>query len=265
MTLPLDIGKIKPWLLSWLLAALIYDENRIADYVTGLLGLKCHFEGSDGGAEFFGIVIDERRGHAYLPYRGTDGYDPRGNLVSWAHNFDIKTSGDGVEDGFQKCGDIAFNRFKHYLYNVDTASLQGHSKGGGVVPYEACLCAENLPNLKSIVVHPFANPPTGNALFERRFNGHVAAGKISGDRRILPGDPIASKLFRLRVPPLNGVDVLDLIELPKIVRYKMGPANVLNHSCCMYNASIAVQVDKDATATWWDHSLPGIIHDRLVN
>ena len=260
----IDISQVKPWLISWFLASLIYDEKNITEYVTNILRMKCKFKGTDNGSEFYGVVIDEERGHAYLPYRGTDGYDSRGNFRSWANNFDIKTSGDGVEDGFQRCGDAHFNEFKHYLYGVETASLEGHSKGAGVVPYEACLCVENIRNL-TVTVDAFANPPTGNELFARRFNSHMEAGLISGHRWMHPGDPIASKLFRCGIPPLNGVDVLPLVELPQLIRYKLGPAGVVNHSCFLYNASISVMMNMDPSATGWDHTLLGIIHERLVN
>jgi hypothetical protein len=261
----IDVSKVKSWLISWFLSALIYDENKIADYVTGILRMKCHFFGNGDGSEFYGIVLDEKNGRAYLPYRGTDGYTPAGNLHSWAHNFNLITGRDGVENGFQKCGDKAFETCKHYLYNVDDIALQGHSKGAGVIPYEACLCIENIANLKCVHVDAFANPPTGTQTFADRFNRHVGAGKLTGTRRVLPGDPIATELFRLGVPPLNGVDVGLLEELPKLIRYSIGPAGAVNHSCRLYNAAIGIAISSDPTATLEDHHIVGIINDLIVN
>jgi hypothetical protein len=260
-----DVTKIRQWLISWFLAALIYDEKKITEYVTSILRLKCHFYGTDDGSEFFGAVVDDDNGVVYLPYRGTDGYTPEGNLKSWANDLNILAGSDGVADGFQECGNMAFDRFKHYLYHVDDVVLQGHSKGGGVVPYEACLCAENISTLNNVRFDVFANPPTGNMTFYNRVAAHEASGRLSGTRTVLPGDPLASSVLRGTVPPLDGVDVGRLIELPRLIRYKIGPAGAVNHSCTLYNAAIAIKLSNDPTTTFDEFRLVGMIHKLLVN
>lgn len=261
----IDVANVKPWLISWFLASLIYDEKRIAEYCTGVLRMKCHFHGTPDGAEFFGVVIDENTGTLYFPYRGTDGYDSKGNAVSWLHNFNILTGDDGVEDGFQLCGNMAFDMFKHYLYHMDRAIVQGHSKGGGVAPYLTCLCRENMPNLDTVHFDAFANPPTGNEIFGYRFAAHEHAGGTSGKRYWLHGDPITSPLLRGPAPPLNGVDVGELEMLPKLIRYKLGPAGAVNHSCTLYNAAIALKLCDDPTATQDDFMTVAFIHNHLLN
>jgi hypothetical protein len=261
----IDVSKVQEWILSWFLSALVYDEARIAEYVTGILRMKCHFFANSDGSEFFGIVIDEKTGRAWIVYRGTDGYTKLGNLHSWVTNFRIRAGDDGVADGFQDCGDEAFDKVKNYLYHVDVVINTGHSRGSGVSPYEACLCVENMPHLTRVHVDAFANPPTGNQIFADRFNGHVGAGKLTGVRRVLPGDPIATELLRLDIPPVNGVDVGLLTELPKLIQYSIGPAGAVNHSCRMYNASIGVELSNDPGATIEDHRMIGIINDLIVN
>jgi hypothetical protein len=261
----IDIKQVRSWLISWFLAALIYDERKIIEYVTAVLHMKCHFHGADDGSEFFGVVIDDDNGIVYLPYRGTDGYTPEGNIRSWVTDLRILPGRDGVANGFQDCGNAAFDRFKNYLYHVDEVVIEGHSKGGGVAPYEACLCVENLSHLQHVNVNVFAAPPTGDMTFYNRFAAHQETGKLSCTRYVLPGDPITSSVLRGPVPPLNGVDVGDLTILPKLIRYKIGPAGTVNHSCTLYNAAIAIMLGNDPKATFEEFQFVGLIHKLLVN
>lgn len=233
-----NLQMINEWIVTWFFAALIYDEKNIKKYAKEILGLKFDFTTTKDGSEFFGIAIDEKKGIAYLPYRGTDGYTKMGKIKSWMNNLKISTSGDGVEDGAQEMGNNAFNKYKKRLYNVRKANLGGHSKGGMVINYEGCLIAENIKNIEITVVDTYGNPPTGDCLFEKRFKKHEAEKKLYGRRWAMPGDKIATKWFRGKNKPFNGKDVGIEMKLNPIIIHKLGPIDLINHSCRIYHAAI---------------------------
>lgn len=249
-------------IISWLLSALSYDEQNIGDYITALLpGFKYHFKSHDRGSHFYGVVTDDSEGRAWQVNRGTDGYDKFGNAKSWINDLKICTGDDGVHDGFQMLGDTVFDNFKKILENYDYLYITGHSQGAGVSPYVACLCAENL-TIKHCQFDTFAVPPTGTPVFKKRVDDHLSSGKMSGCRYNTFADPITSfwirKLF-------NGADVGEEFILPKIIRYQLGPANAINHSCAIYNASMITHFAMIGDHHYEDYKMFGEIARRIVN
>lgn len=250
--------------ISWVLSALSYDENHVADYVTTLFpGFSCHFKGSDDGAHFYGVVIDPKIGRTWWVNRGTDGYDGKGNFKSWLYDLNIIKGADGIHNGFQKLGNDAFNEIKPYLYDADQIFVTGHSQGAGVSPYGARLCVENLDWIKHIHFDSFAPPPTGNSVFADSLKPYFESGKLSGDNYKIKKDPVCSDVFRDTDSFfLDGVDVGTQINLPAPFNYPVGP---LYHSCWIYNLCMMLSYAQMGHTHIDDYHLLGKIHNWIVN
>lgn len=235
----MDFTQCLPATISWVLSALSYDEEKVQMYVGELFpSFTTRFWAHDRGAQFHGIVMDDRTGRVFRVHRGTDGFDNLGNIRSWLTDLRIFAGSDGVHNGFQHYGDRAFNDAKRYLENYDTIYVGGHSQGSGVGQYECCLCVENL-TLKHVHADLFAVPPAFEAIGAARFNRHVGSGKLSCNRFVNRNDPIASPVLR-GDRFFKGVDVGEKQSLPDITKFRLGPVEVLNHSCAQYNAAYAL-------------------------
>lgn len=252
---------------SWALAALSYDEDKVADHIRELFPEMClHFKSTKNGCHFYGVAMDDRSGTIYIVNRGTDGYTPAGNFRSWMRNLRLLTGEDGVHNGFQEAGNRVIDDFKMYLYKYETCVVCGHSQGAGVAQYELCLLAEYFPNLKTIHGDIFAAPPAFDNVGKARFDAHVADGRLSLDRYVTKGDPIDSNILRNpRSFLLGGCDVGREIELPTIIGYDLKIANVVKHSTRVYNAGLMQMCAADWSYKDADLRMLGMIGERIVN
>lgn len=252
--------------LSWIFSALSYDENKICEYILKYFPkFKCHFKAFNDGSVFCGVVIDEKNGRLWSVKRGTDGFNKGGEIKSWIRDLNLITGSDGVHNGFQSIGNMGFDYFKNYFYNVDEIFVCGHSQGAGVAPYESCLVVENIPNIRHCHFDIWAAPPTGDERFFNRIKSHNINGILSGDRYISKKDPINTKLFRLDwIPLLDGVDVGEECYLPEIIGYNLGPGNYVNHSPKVYNAQMILFYLNIKYTHFEDYEILGKIHEKII-
>jgi hypothetical protein len=263
----MDFSQCLPSTICWALSALSYDEDKVQTYIMELFSsFRTHFWSHDRGAQFHGVVIDEREGRIFHVHRGTDGFDKIGNLRSWLTDLRIFTGDDGVHNGFQRYGDRAFDEAKRYLENYNDIFITGHSQGSGVGQYDCCLCVENL-TLSHVEANLFAVPPCFNQTGADRFNAHLRSGLLSCNRFVNPNDPIAASWLRNKhALVLNGCDVGKEIVLPDITLFDLGPVEFLNHSCAQYNASYGLWLAQGLQHKHiYDYLLLGKIAKWLVN
>jgi hypothetical protein len=82
----------------------------------------------------------------------------------------------------------------------------------------------------------------------------------------MPGDPIATKIFRN--PDswiLDGVDVGTEHILPKLIKYNLGPGNAVNHSCKIYASGMAIAMTIKGGYPTEDYELIGTIFKKSIN
>lgn len=252
---------------SWALSALSYDEKGITKRIKTLFPhLKPRFKHDHNGSHFYGAVADDINGVLYIVNRGTDGFNHLGRFKSWARNLRLLTSGDGVHNGFQDAGNRVVDDFKNGIYNYETVVACGHSQGAGITQYILCILAENFSNLRCIHGDVFASPPTFNITSKKRFLAHSKKGAITLDRYLVDGDPIDSEILRNQKGAfLKGVDVGNEIILPTIVMYDLGLANVIKHSCRIYNAGLLQMCAADDRFTHDELKILAAVGDTLVN
>lgn len=262
----MDYSDCMPSTISWALSALAYDENRMVDHVQKLFpSFKTHCWSHDNGSHFHGVTIDPRI-RIWHWHRGTDGYDTLGKLESWFNNFCVGTGKDGTHNGMDRLAHHAFDDAKYYLEKYDYIYECGHSQGGGVAPLDACLCVENLTP-KHVHADLFSAPPCVTPTGAKRINMYIHNGMLSCNRYVMPGDPIASQALRMqRLPLLNGEDVGEEVILPDLFVQRIGPGELLNHSCRVQNAAYMMLITKYSfEPPAKDLKLLSKIHDWIVN
>lgn len=254
-------------ILSWGLAALAYDIGNFESNVAFLFPeAEYHAFTEDEGSNFYGIVLDKSNYIAWIFIRGTGGKTWLGEMKSWLENLDHKHSGDGVYDGFQEVGNRVFDRVKMYLPLFRSAIITGHSKGAGVAPYVARLCAQNIAGLKYIHFDLFASPPTGNQMFADSLYPYFQNGRMTGDRYV-SDDIIYTDLLRNENSEFfNGVDVGTKIRLPKILNHDVGIVDdLMRHSPAIINAQLMQLFANAKTRHLDDFYTLGEIGKRIVN
>lgn len=259
----INIEKIDSTIISWLLSSLSYDEHNFKDYVELLLpGFKCHRFLNDHGDHFYGVVTDDKNGRAWQFNRGTDAFDPFGHIKAWIINLRVNDrNGDGIFDGIEEYGEETFDATKDILEDYDIIHVTGHSQGANKSQYVAVLCVENL-TVKHVHFDQFAAFPTGTQIFADRVNSHIKKGKLSGIRYSTFGEPLSNYELRSRV---NGIFAGEEIVFQPIIRYSLGPVNVLNHSCTIYNAALMIHYALMKDHHYEVYEMFGEIARRIVN
>lgn len=263
----MDFSKCLTTTISWVLAILSYDEDHAVDNVRQLFpSFKVHFWISKRGSHAHGVALDDDEGRAWHFHRGTDGFSTLGKAISWFNNACMVAGRDGTHNGFDRLAHRAFDDCKLYLENYDYLYESGHSQGAGVAPLDACLCVENL-TLKHVQCDLFATPPCVKKAGKRRIDNHINNGIVSGNRYVMPGDPISSnKLRNENSILLNGEDVFEEVLLPDLLIHEVGFLEVINHSGRFYNAGYMQHLIN------WTNALPepdlkllAKINDWIVN
>lgn len=246
------------------MAALAYDEDNVVDNIKELFPwMKSHFISREGGAHFFGIVLDDINGCCYIVNRGTDGPTKVANARSWGFDLNMWVNESGIHTGFSELAHAVIDsNIKNYLYNYKTVFLNSHSQGSGVLPIVQCLIAENFPKVKQIIGYAFASPPTGTEIFKKRFDEHVRSGKVKLTRYTVPNDSIDSEILR---KPFGVVEVGEEIYLPKIIKYRNIVTNVLSHSTAIYGASLLQLCTNDPKYTEQDLRMLAKINSKIIN
>ena len=253
--------------ISWALSALSYDENNVQRRISQLFPpFKTHFWSHNHGSHFHGVVMDRENDRAWHVHRGTDGDNGYGEFLSWLYDANMFFGPDGTHNGFCRLAHTAFDEAKGYLEDYNYLYECGHSQGSGVAPIDSCLCVENL-TFKHVQCDLFAAPPCFKLIGAVRFNKHMADGKLSCTRYVNPNDPVASSILRNgKSMLLNGVDVGEEVILADITPQRLGPIEVLNHSCAQYNAAYMIHLINNCNSVpVLDIKLLAEINEWIVN
>lgn len=260
---PINIDKIDSTIISWFLSALSYDEHHLGNYIECLFpDFKYYPFLNKHGDHFFGVVTDNKNGRAWQFNRGTDAFDPLGHLKAWIINLRVNDrNGDGIFDGIEEYGEKTFDETKKILEDYDVIYITGHSQGANKSQYVAVLCVENL-TVKHVHFDQFAAFPTGTKIFADRVNKHIDGGKLSGIRYSTFGEPLSNYDLREKV---KGVFAGEEVVFQPIIRYSLGPVNILNHSCTIYNAALMIHYALMKDHHYEVYEMFGEIARRIVN
>ncbi len=225
------ISDLLPETISIGLSALSYDEKNCQDNINNLFpDSRSHFWSFERGAQFFGIVY-ENEDAIFQVNRGTDGYTWFSNIHSWFYNVNILTGPDGIHNGFEFLGNRVFNVTKEYLSRFKNIYFVGHSQGGSITPYLACLAVENLSWVKNIYFYGFETAPCFDKNGVSRVQNYINDGKVHGNLFATPGDPISSSILRNKKSILlDGVDAVPITMMPDVILYSLGLKEAINHS-----------------------------------
>ena len=215
------ISDLLPETVSLALSVLSYDEKNCQNIINNLFPKSVNrFWSFENGAQFFGLVY-ENTDTVFQVNRGTDGYTWFSNLHSWFYNTNILTGPNGIHNGFEFLGNRVFDTIKEYLPRFKNIYFTGHSQGGSITPYLACLAVENLNNLDNIYFIGFETAPCFNQQGVSRIKNHINKGKVHGTLFTTPGDPINI---------VGGVDAVPVIKMPDIILHNLGLVEAINHS-----------------------------------
>lgn len=213
------ISDLLPETMALALSTLSYDEENCQNIINNLFPKSVNrFWSFDNGAQFFGFVYEDED-TIFQVNRGTDGNTWFSNLHSWFYNVNIFTGPDGVHNGFEFLGNRVFNTVKKYLPRFKNIYFTGHSQGGSITPYLACLTVENINTINNVYFIGFETAPCFNKYGISRIQKHE--GKIHGTLFATPGDPINV---------VGGVDAVSITMMPDIVLHNLSIAEAINHS-----------------------------------
>jgi hypothetical protein len=254
-------------ILSWGLASLAYDIGNFEQNIAFLFpGEEFHAFTEDDGMNFYGIVLDKSNHIAWIFIRGTGGKTWLGEMKSWLEDLNHWHGGDGVYDGFQDAGNRVFDRVKQYLPYFRSVIVTGHSKGAGVTPYVARLCAQNIVALQNIHFDLFAAPPTGIQMFADSLKPYFENGLMTGDRYVSDDIIYTDALRNKKCAFFNGVDVGTMIRLPKILKHDAGIIDdLMRHSPAVINAQLMQLFAAAKFNHVDDFHLLGEIGKRIIN
>jgi hypothetical protein len=254
-------------------AAFAFLSYRTSDMVEKILGLRdglsCKFESRENGALKFGYVVDEIYEILYLVGRGTGG-DGLANLVSWGkYDLNVVCGQDGEHNGFQNAGNQFFEWLKSegVLDRFHGFVTGSHSQGSGYMQRVLLLLSRHYPT-RIVDAYLNACPPYFKKGHEIELSGFLQSPHcpMSVTRYVQPGDPIAhdalrdnDSLFGWR----DGVDIGDTYTLPDLALQKLGPAELINHSCRFQAASMIVDVAR-RFADYENREEAEQVHDTLV-
>jgi len=251
-------------------AFLSYRGNDTAEKILGLRdGLSCKFESRENGALKFGYVIDEIYEILYLIGRGTGG-DGLANLVSWGkYDLNLCTGEDGEHNGFQNAGNQFFEWLKSegVLDRFHGFVTGSHSQGSGYMQRVLLLLSRHYDK-RHVESHLFACPPYFKKQHELELSGFLQSSHcpMTVTRYVQPGDPISHDALRDNDSPfgwLDGVDIGNTYRLPDLAIQKLGPAELINHSCRFQVAAMIVDVAR-RFADYDSREEAEQVHDTLV-
>jgi hypothetical protein len=266
--------KLHPRAHNFAASVLCYDETRFTDYIPFIFP-KCtfQFDKHKHGAFYHGVIFDPATRHITAVLRGTDHDkgDVIGDIEAWAVNFCGIPDDDGFHPGFREVVEDFIRSYIMYFRDAKTVTFTGHSQGGGTGKLGALFASERFKNIERTHFEVYADPPSVNKKGSWRFDTAAAAGRMMGIRCMVPGDPIGTRLLRMRKLLLpDGVDVGVTEWLPDVLGpHKDSALSLYGHSPHAYClAKMWQEIQKKENGIepdiWYLESLDWIMN-RLVN
>lgn len=227
--------KIHPETISMVLSALIYNEDMFCIVVFRLFGFKAHCFTDNTRRYFYAVVHDTANNRAWIVFRGTDGKNWFGRMLSWGINLRCKITADGFHSGFWEIALKASKDIAPYIKKVGQVYIASHSQGSGTA---VCTIAQicramvidaDYMGIRHIQADLTCSPPAVDAKGKKEIDGYMKMGMVSINNWWMPGDLLSKKKGILR-GLLNGRDVGNMIELPDMILPKYGVFDPVSHS-----------------------------------